>query len=201
MSFFFYAFTLQYFKLSIKDAEKSFIERLPTKNFNAFLKYLEGKFYLQGYGTDVQKSILLLQTAVQLDDQFADGWSALAQAYIKNGIAGILSIDETLSQNIRSAKQALTVDAFNLPAFHALAYACMAYEWGWPEIEPVFQKVMGLSATQGSSLQKFQRCRDQIFVHLEEMKESGQVTTLPNYLSAYFYLHRGEFVDQRTLES
>jgi tetratricopeptide (TPR) repeat protein len=88
--------------------------------------------------------------------------------------------------------KALDIDPGLTEAYSVLAFSSMCYEWNWPEVEPLFNKVFAINPANPKSGEKYRFLLQQIRSSFEE-SEVEQLTTIPYFLRAYALLHLGKF--------
>ena len=110
--------------IALLEPERRAIEKMPTKNLNAYDNYLRGMDNIYSLNiSDVEMSISLLQKAVSLDPQFAEAWAGLAMSH--HNIYWAFDRPGELTLEIQAAQRAQEL-APDLPETH-LALGFVAY--------------------------------------------------------------------------
>lgn len=180
--------------LKPREQELGYINQVPTANEEAYLSYLEAKYYSHRQGEALRKALTFFTKAATQDPNFAMAQSGLSECYILLGFYDLLPFQEAVSHSKATALKALQLNPLLMDAFVSLSFVAMCYEWSWSEIEQVFSKVFAQNPTSPSAKERLIRYRDQIDAHLIEA-ESEPLTGKPYYLQAFSYLHRGLFED------
>lgn len=178
--------------IQIRDNERDLILKPIAGNADAYLSYLRGRFYGYRSGDDLVKSLTHFQKAVELDRDFSQALAGMAKVNLLLGYHSLLPIVEALNKAKMAAVKALQVEPSLSEAWTSLAFVNMAYEWHWPEAEHDFRKVFAVNATHPSAKEKYNRYLAQITANLEAV-EKEPITTIPHFLQAYAFLHRGKF--------
>lgn len=129
---------------------------------------------------------------MELDSTYAAAIAGVANAYVLLGFYNLVPFEEAMEKSKLAAIDALTIDSSVVEAYSALAFVCMCYEWNWAEAEKIFNKVFSINPIQSAARSRYQEYFSQIIVHLRE-SEKEPLITVPYFLQAYEFLHRGKF--------
>jgi len=124
----------------LSPQEKEQIEKIPTKNTEAYNLYLMGRFFWNrrsGYETDegLKKSIEYFTKAIEIDPDYAQAWSGLADAY--NFLAGGRHKPwQEQGEQVKAkhyALRALKIDKNSAEAHTSLGFILSYRDWKWEE--------------------------------------------------------------------
>jgi TolB-like protein/DNA-binding winged helix-turn-helix (wHTH) protein/Flp pilus assembly protein TadD len=116
--------------------------------------YLKGRFHWNTR-KNLLRSLELFEEAIAIDDEFALGYSGLADAY---GLLGSTPYDflpptQAKPRAKEAARKALSLDVSLAEAHAALARDLLFYDWNWPEAEREFQHAIELNPGYGTARQ------------------------------------------------
>ena len=116
-------------------------------NQEAYQAYLNGR-YLQHKDSrqDIERSIGFFESAAQLDSQFDQAHSALAETYVALGRSGSPPQD-VFPRARAAAEKALSMNPANAEAHNALANTLFWYEWNWPLAEEHFKRAVAINSS------------------------------------------------------
>jgi TolB-like protein/DNA-binding winged helix-turn-helix (wHTH) protein/Flp pilus assembly protein TadD len=130
---------------------------LPTArstNPDAYLAYLEGRFYWNQRSVPaLERAIVHLRQATQLDPNYALAYSGLADAYCSLGVIGDVAAGEAFPKARVAAEKALTLDSSLAEAHTSLAYVKYSYDWDWSGAEAEFQRAIALNPNYATAHQ------------------------------------------------
>lgn len=106
---------------------------LPTQSLSAYDQFLLGKYhYRRQLPGDIALSVQFLETAVELDPQFADAWDWLAYAYNHAATeVGYLSPAQAYPRARTAALKALEIKPQLASSLSLLGYIRAIYEYDW----------------------------------------------------------------------
>ena len=158
-------------KATITPIEIQRIEKIPTKNMDAYDLYLKGKYsFNSNNNNDLIKYIGYLNQCLTLDPDFALAYAALARAKIQRMRAQFIPATK---ENILEAK-ALAIKSIelndNARGHSSLGWLLLWFEWDWEEAEKQFK----------------------LAIQINPNYEGGHV-----YLSELLYNIKGDFITAR----
>ena len=125
-----------------------------TANPDAYLAYLEGRFYWsQRSVTALERAIVHLKQAIELDPNFALAYTGLADAYCSLGVIGDVAPGEVFPKARVAAEKALTLDDSLAEAHSAAAYIKFSYDWEWSAAEAEFRRAIALNPNNATAHQ------------------------------------------------
>lgn len=118
--------------LSLKETER--IEKISTRNPEAYDRYLMGRFYWNKRTREgLKKSITHFKEAIALDPEYAIGYVGLADAYYIQTYWRWIDREAGFAEAKKFVLQALKLDP-NLPEAHATLGILLCWdEWKWEE--------------------------------------------------------------------
>ena len=109
--------------------------------------YLKAKaLTLRFNETAISEAIQLLESALRLEPDFAEGWAALASAHAERGIWGEPPSSRETGARARAAiTRALALDPANPEAQSILGFISMVYDWDWVGAERALARSVDVS--------------------------------------------------------
>lgn len=131
--------------LKIQDSPNKPLIKIPTTNLEAYQLFLKANFFWNKWTpSDIRRSLQLLKKSIELDPNFAQGYSALAACYVYLGATGQIPNRIALEEAKKQALKALSMDD-QLPDGH-LSYAMAnLFDWNWDDAYKSFQRALELS--------------------------------------------------------
>jgi tetratricopeptide (TPR) repeat protein len=133
-------------RMGLAAASHQSLASTRSANPDAYLAYLEGRYYWnQRSVASLERAIVHLTQATELDPNFALAYSGLADAYCSLGVIGDVAPGEVFPKARTAAEKALALDDFLAEAHTSLAYVKFSYDWDWSAAEAEFQKAIALN--------------------------------------------------------
>ncbi len=129
---------------------------LSTRSVNpdAYMAYLEGRFYWNQRNVPaLERAIVHLRQATQLDPNYALAYSGLADAYCSLGVIGDVAAAEVFPKARTAAEKALALDSSLAEAHTSLAYVKFSYDWDWNGAEAEFKRAIALNPNYATAHQ------------------------------------------------
>jgi TolB-like protein/DNA-binding winged helix-turn-helix (wHTH) protein/Tfp pilus assembly protein PilF len=129
---------------------------LSTRSINAdaYMAYLEGRFYWNQRSVPaLERAIVHLRQATQLDPNYALAYSGLADAYCSLGVIGDVAAGEVFPKARIAAEKALALDSSSAEAHTSLAYVKFSYDWDWNGAEAEFERAIALNPNYATAHQ------------------------------------------------
>jgi TolB-like protein/tetratricopeptide (TPR) repeat protein len=114
----------------------------------AYEAYLKGRyFWNKRTGEGLKKAITYFNRAIEIDSNYAEGYSGLADSYALSGDwkYGVLPSQEAFAQAKAAAVKALALDDSLGEAHASLALALDLYGWDWKAAEAEYQRAIELT--------------------------------------------------------
>ena len=185
--------------LSQNEIER--IEKVPTKNLEAYNLYLKGRFLWNKRTEDgLKKSIKSFNSAIELDPDYALAWTGLADAnYILAGWGLHTSKKEGEEKAKSYVKKALEIDNNLAEAHTTLGFIHCYTDWNWDEAEKELLTAIKLNPNYAFAHQIYAQLLDikgdakkarteiDIAINLEPL------STIMHYISATLYYNDENF--------
>ncbi len=118
--------------LQFTDAERARAHRIESRDPDAYLAYLQGRwFWNQRTRDGFEKSIVRLTEAIDRDPRFALAHAALAESYVLAAAYRVRPPDEAIPLARRAARAALAIDDTLGSAHATLGMIGQIYDWDW----------------------------------------------------------------------
>jgi TolB-like protein/DNA-binding winged helix-turn-helix (wHTH) protein/Tfp pilus assembly protein PilF len=113
----------------------------------AFEHYLRGRHHVwrRNSAAAFQKAREHFQSAIALDDSYAQAYSGLADTYTMLGSAGFLTMREAYSLARDAALKAITLDPKLAEAHTSLAFILADFDWDWDTADRHFKIAVALN--------------------------------------------------------
>jgi Tfp pilus assembly protein PilF len=136
---------VQSLALQLDEKQREKIGRHGTENAEAYQEYLRGRFFWNKRTAEgLQKAIENFNRAVELDPNFAQARSGLAETYVLVNLFGTRHDPTAFPTAKNHALRALELDGNLAEAHAALAQVKMQYDFDWPGTESEYLKAIEL---------------------------------------------------------
>jgi eukaryotic-like serine/threonine-protein kinase len=116
-----------------------------TRNPRALRRYLKGRHHCDHWTPEsLDKAIQYFQEALQVDPEYAQAYTGLAEAHVLKGFWGLASPCESWAKAKKSALIALSLDSELGEARGCLAAVWAANEWNWTKAQQEFNLAIKL---------------------------------------------------------
>jgi TolB-like protein/DNA-binding winged helix-turn-helix (wHTH) protein/Tfp pilus assembly protein PilF len=133
-------------RMELAAASPQVLASAHSANPDAYMAYLEGRYYWnQRNVASLERAIVHLTQATELDPNFALAYSGLADAYCSLGVIGDVAPGEVFPKARAAAEKALALDDSLAEAHTSLAYVKFSYDWDWRSAEAEFQRAIALN--------------------------------------------------------
>jgi TolB-like protein/DNA-binding winged helix-turn-helix (wHTH) protein/Tfp pilus assembly protein PilF len=141
-------------RLNLAAASHQPLPSVRSTNPDAYLAYLEGRFYWNQRSLPaLERAIVHLSQATQLDTNYALAYSGLADAYCSLGVIGDVAAGEVFPKARIAAEKALALDSSLAEAHTSLAYVKFSYDWDWNGAEAEFKRAIALNPNYATAHQ------------------------------------------------
>ena len=132
--------------MELSAASHQSLASVRSANPDAYMAYLEGRYYWNQLSVpSLERAIVHLTQATELDPSFALAYSGLADAYCSLGVIGDVAPGEMFPKARKAAENALALDDYLAEAHTSLAYVKFSYDWNWSSAEAEFQRAITLN--------------------------------------------------------
>jgi TolB-like protein/Tfp pilus assembly protein PilF len=141
-------------KIQLMTDDKEKIEKKPTKNTEAYVLYLKGRYFwnkrtFQG----LNKAIGYFVEAIRRDPMFALAYAGLADTYIILENWGFLAPKEALPKAMEYVTKALEIDDLLAEAHTSMASLLVSLNWDWYAAEQEFKLAIKLNPNYATAHQ------------------------------------------------
>ena len=185
--------------LRLDEKEREKFNRRGTENAQAYENFLRGRFFWNKRTSEgMQKAIENFQTAVELDPNYAQAYSALAETYVLVNLFGTKHDPEAFPQAKVAAETALRLDENLAGAHAALAQVKMQYDFDWAGTESEYQKAVGLNPNDATVRQWYGEFlalagrTDESLIQLEKARELDPTSLSTNNALALPLIRAGK---------
>ncbi|MBS4028900.1 MAG: tetratricopeptide repeat protein [Ignavibacteriales bacterium] len=141
-------------RAQLSSDERVRIEKVATKNLEAYNEYLKGKYFWNIRNEEsIRKSVTYFERAIQLDSSFAQAYTGLANAYIVLGDWGYTPSNTAYPIAKSAAMKALSLDSLSGEAHAVFAMVHFDYDWDWIEAEKEFLRAIELNPSYATAHQ------------------------------------------------
>ena len=134
-------------RATLDPRERAILAKSKMVNPEAYEAYLKGRyFWNKRTGDGLKKATAYFTRAIEIDANYAEGYSGLADSYALSGDwkYGVLPGREAFAQAKMAAAKALALDDSLGEAHASLALALDLYEWDWKAAEAEYQRAIEL---------------------------------------------------------
>jgi len=166
----------------LSHEEKQKIEKIPTKNSEAYNLYLRGRFFWNKRTEEgLKKSVEYFSEAVAADPGYALAYAGLADAYYIQTYWGWINRDEGVIQAKKFVLQALELDP-NLSEAHATMGALLCNcQWEWEEARKEYLIAIELNPNYATAHQYYSSFLDILGKTDEAIEEINLALALDPY--------------------
>jgi TolB-like protein/DNA-binding winged helix-turn-helix (wHTH) protein len=133
-------------QVELAAASRAHLSAARSLNPDAYLAYLEGRYYWNKRSPEaLERAIVHLQQAIQLDSNYALAYAGLADAYASQCLIADVVPAEVFPKAKAAALRALELDPELAEGHTALAYVKFWYDWDWAGAKAEFQRAIELN--------------------------------------------------------
>ncbi len=135
----------QALRARITPAEKERIERIPTKDLEAYQLYLQGRFFWNKR-TDqtLRKAIECFESAIARDPSYGEAYAGLADSYTLLALFEFLPPGDAFPKARSAAAKALEMNPDLAEARASLGLVKFQYDWDWASAEKELTNAIAL---------------------------------------------------------
>ncbi|MCK5221593.1 MAG: tetratricopeptide repeat protein, partial [Candidatus Aminicenantes bacterium] len=158
------------------------IDQKPTENIEAYKLYLQGRFHWNKRSAgDLEKAIFYFKKAVELDPEYALGYSGLADTYTVLGELFPDLIESAYEKAEKYCLKALSIDENLAQAYSALGEIESDWKWQFDEAEKNYLKAIRINpnyATAHQWLAEYYNVRGKFKLAHEELDIAEELDPL-----------------------
>lgn len=133
-------------KAVITPEEKILIEKIPTKELEAYDAYLKGKFYWRSLTmNDLDTAMKYFELAKELDPNYALAHAGICDVWVGRQQAGYSSPEEAGPKAVEAAMKALELDSSRAEVHYTLALINTWGMWDWEAGDAAFKKALEIN--------------------------------------------------------
>jgi TolB-like protein/cytochrome c-type biogenesis protein CcmH/NrfG len=133
-------------KAIITPQEKDLIEKIPTKQLEAYDAYLKGRFYLYKFTSeDLEAAMKYFELAKEKDPDYALAYSGISFVWAGQMQMGYLSPAEAGPKSMEALMKAVELDSNNAEIVYSQAAINTWVMWDWEGGEAAFKKSIELN--------------------------------------------------------
>lgn len=194
--------------LKLTGEEQALIKKRYTKNTEAELLYIKGRyFWNKRTRENLKKSIEYYEQAIAKDPEYALAYTGLADCYLLMAEYEAVSTPrEAFTKAREAATKALQIDEKLAEAHTSLAYTLAFYDWDWANAEKEFKRAIELNPNYATAYQWYGEYLvifgrfDEARKVLERAAQLEPTSLIINTGLASYYFTAGQF-DQSIAQS
>jgi TolB-like protein/DNA-binding winged helix-turn-helix (wHTH) protein/Flp pilus assembly protein TadD len=197
---------VQSLALQINEKERERFNRRGTENPQAYQEYLLGRFYWnKRTANDLDLAVTHFKRAVELDGNFAQAYTGLAETHAIYPFYAVVPDKESLPKARLAATRALEIDGELAEAHTVLAYVQSQYDFDWKGAEKSYLRAIELNPNHANTRQwygeflAFQNRTDEALVQMQKAVELDPTSPSTNTAPALAYLISRQF--EKVLET
>ncbi len=136
-------------RVAMSAGEADRLEVVATENTEAYLLYVQGRFFWNQRGEGLLRGLEYFQHAVAVDSLYAPAYAGLADAYSLIGFFGMRRPSEVMPLAKAAALRALALDSNLAEAHTALGWVNMVYDWDMAAAETHYRRAVELNPSYG----------------------------------------------------
>lgn len=174
--------------------ERQSLEKRGTNSAEAYEFYLRGRGIWHSYSDpNLALAAEYFQKAVELDPNFANAHSGLADIYIALGIVPVLPPFEAFKIAKKHARRAVEIDPNLAEAYASLGFVTWAYDWNTTESVRLFKKSFELNENYAPAHEWFAHVLasegrfDEAIAEMDKARQIVPDNAHLNAMTAYIY--------------
>ena len=175
-------------ELKLADTSQSLVS-VSTKNMDAYDRYLEARGLI-AQRSNFPRAIELLNQAIQLDPEFAEGWAASAQAHSLSIYYMDIDRDETKNTAKSMALKALELDP-NLSMAHSVLGDIYRDRYEWSMAKKSYLRALALNPDDIEANEQYTQMLWRVSYFKEALKYSSRATDLDPLSWVNLTVHAG----------
>ena len=129
--------------IKVATATAQAIGKTSTENSEAFKLYTKGRvLWYSRSEAEMRQSLKLYEQAIELDPEFAEAYSGMADSYSMLGVYGYMDVDVSYPKARQFAIESITRNSNLAEAYISLAWIQFAHDWKFKESEKNYRKAI-----------------------------------------------------------
>lgn len=121
------------------------VVKRPTESQEVYQLYLEARYHLATQkGDRLKQAIALLDRALEIQPDFAQGHAVLALCYGALAVDGFLPVDDAATRAEEAVNRALELNDTTAIAYRACGLLRAALQWDWPAAQRAYLRALRL---------------------------------------------------------
>ncbi len=139
---------------NLGETEKRSLAKRPTQNVEAYQLYLKGRYLWSRKAAEgVQKAVQYFEQAIQLDSQYAQAYSGIADCYVALSEFSLMPRAEAYSKAISAAERAISLNPKLAEAHTTLGFIRLSRDWDYVNAELDFKRAIELDPNDATAHQ------------------------------------------------
>ncbi|MDG6933393.1 MAG: tetratricopeptide repeat protein [Nitrososphaerota archaeon] len=144
-----------------------------TKNGEAYILYLEGRYHLAKHTqAEVIKALELFRKATEIDPDFASAYAMMAQCHLFLGFFGFITPQEGFDRAKPLLSKALELDKDQYVAHMLMGRYLIDREWNWVGAEAEFRRAIELNPNSAEAHYRYALLLHNLGKHDEAIEEA-----------------------------
>jgi len=188
-------------RATLTAGEQQRLAAVPTRNLEALDSYFLGKQLLEDRNVrSLQAAVEYFEKVVELDPDFALGWSGLADAYmILPEYSTAIDLELVEEKSVAATQRALELDPEIPEVLASMAWGRLIHAFDWREAESLLRRALAIQSNNTSALHWLSHVLSWQGEHAEAIrlaKRAAEVDPLPPLMHmnlSYIYADAGDF--------
>jgi TolB-like protein/AraC-like DNA-binding protein len=189
-------------QLFLSTTEKQQIEKIPTKNTEAYNYYLMGRYFLyQRPEEKCKNSIAYFEKAIEADPKYSDAYAGLSNAYYLLTWHKFFPLQEGKIKSKQNALKALGLNENQTEAHVVLGALEMWFNWNWDEAEKEFIKALKLNPKHPEANQYYSEYLDVVGKTEEARFYLDQAISLYPYSKIMYAISSNHYLREKNYQA
>jgi TolB-like protein len=186
---------------TLTEGEQQRLAAVPTRNLDALDRYFLGKQLLEKRNVrSLEAAAEYFEEVVELDPDFALGWSGLADAYmILPEYSTEIDLDVAAEKSVAAATRALELDPEIPEVLTSMAWNRLIHDYDWAGAEALLRRALESQANHPGALHwlshvlSWQGRHEEALETARRAVEVDPLSTLMHMNLSYIYMDAGRF--------
>ncbi len=158
---------------AISPQEKQTIEKISTKDLEAYDAYTEGEFYWRKLTpNDLETALKYFELAKERDPNYALAYAGICDLWVGRQQMGITSPAEARPKIIEAARKAIELDSTSAEVHYSLALMNTWTMWDWEKGEDEFKKTIEINPNHAEAHEYYAHLLANLGRNQEALKQS-----------------------------